>query len=1221
MFGWLKGEEPEVQPKLSPLTPEFIESEHGIYVQMLNAALKDERIQNIALTGNYGVGKSSILKQLAKLHKKKVLELSLSTLAPIARIKDDGLPPQATSPTNTIQQEIVKQLLYREKPRKTPGSRFRRIEKFHLMRESALSILLGMILATTFLLTGWTSKIALEFPMLKLGTSWPHAAVLGLGTVVFFLMRFTLYGRLNIKEVSAGAATVTLDEKSVSYFDQYLDEIVYFFEISKRTIVVFEDIDRFNDAHIFETLRSLNALLNGSPQIKERIYFIYAIKDSIFDHLTIANVGREFDHDLKAGDDPAEAEVVRANRTKFFDLVIPVVPFITHQNARNLVSQLLEGMSHDIDLDLIDLASRYVPDMRLLKNVRNEFLIFRERIVAADRGSLNLRETELFAMMLYKSTHLSDFEAIRLGKSNLDKIYAKSRTAVASNLRRLQRELFVLQREELADQSIGTRSAELGARLIAHVKVAVKSCGRDFARASFNVGGAPFTNDELQTSKFWRSFITAEDDPTLSVVISRAGYHENQATLQFSRSDLGGILGPFDAKGWKKIDVEKNLEARGELREQMRSVRKADFKELMARDDWTISGASDDQGLDNEAREIFGTGLAYQVLRTGYINRNFTLYTAIFYGDRISSAATNYVIHHIERDSADENFPLTSSDVEAIIRERGSQFGEPAFYNVDILDHVLKARAKDRISDMMINSIAKLDKEQRNFLDTYLKRGLEASSFVERVTKVAPRIFTYLASELEVEHAERLKLFSAALGSINSKLNYAVDTGLGGFIAENYAGFEVVSKDEIEDRNLDEIAGLAEKAGAVLKSLAPLSVAARKAFVAKDLYEITLENLRIALNEPAELSLDFIREESTRIYAYVTSQLPVYLSCIDGASPSISHQAASAQVVTDVASADARTVERLLKLAAVECILDDLEEVPVECWSLLAKEARFKASLNNVNIYIKERGQVDQSLAVTLRKSGVISETGKRGELQDEKKAVAAALLPAREILSPSERARLCASLQLQFYIKPEELDAEEGDFFAELLAKGVVQDILPMYQRLQEMKWQTKEKFIGASRKFAEYVTPESVGRDLESLLRSSLVAEPVKEVVMANAAAYADASDRKGLLQLGKYSADRGGRLEFEMVSRLAQEKLESDAVLKILATILDDLTEPQVSSVLRDLDGEFASLTELGKDRPKLPSTPNIIAVLEFLKKNGVVNSYSEEKNYLRVNKRHK
>jgi len=63
--------------------------------------------------------------------------------------------------------------------------------------------------------------------------------------------------------------------------------------------------------------------------------------------------------------------------------MIPVVPFITHQSARNLTTQLLRNVRHSIDPELIDLASRFVPDMRLLKNVRNEFLVFRDRIFSS----------------------------------------------------------------------------------------------------------------------------------------------------------------------------------------------------------------------------------------------------------------------------------------------------------------------------------------------------------------------------------------------------------------------------------------------------------------------------------------------------------------------------------------------------------------------------------------------------------------------------------------------------------------------------------------------------------------------------------------------------------------------------------------------------------------------------------------------------------------------
>ncbi|WP_445262397.1 YobI family P-loop NTPase, partial [Pseudomonas sp. EA_15y_Pfl1_P102] len=153
--------------------------------------------------------------------------------------------------------------------------------------------------------------------------------------------------------------------------------------------VLFEDIDRFNDSHIFETLRALNTLLNASPQIKKPIRFIYAIKDSIFDRIGLDIEGRRPNTEVLTTHEPAQAEAIRANRTKFFDLVIPVVPFITHRSARNLALQLLGQIEHKVAPELLDLATQYVPDMRLLKNIRNEFIVFRDRIFSGDGKQLN----------------------------------------------------------------------------------------------------------------------------------------------------------------------------------------------------------------------------------------------------------------------------------------------------------------------------------------------------------------------------------------------------------------------------------------------------------------------------------------------------------------------------------------------------------------------------------------------------------------------------------------------------------------------------------------------------------------------------------------------------------------------------------------------------------------------------------------------------------------
>lgn len=1223
MFSILsKKKKPENGPVLNPLTPHFIESEHGLYVEKLNAALANPGIQNIALSGSYGVGKSSILKRVAEIHKKAVLELSLSTLAPIEQADgEDGLPKQATTPTNTIQQEIVKQLLYREKPARTPGSRFRRIERFHWLREVLLALLAGTVLATAFILTGWTGKIVAALPELNLSAPWSHVAVLCAGGFVSLLLRHTFYGRLNIKELKAGAATVTLDSKSVSYFDQYLDEIVYFFEVSNKKIVVFEDIDRFNDSHIFETLRSLNALLNGSPQIKGRICFIYAIKDSIFDRLSIAQNNRMFSHDLQAGDDPAQIEIVRANRTKFFDLIIPVVPFITHQSARNLAAQLLKDLKHSIDLDLIDLASRYVPDMRLLKNVRNEFLVFREKILVPSGGGLRLSETELFAMMLYKNTHLSDFEAIRIGMSRLDELYLKSRRTVAANLLRLEGEMLQLRRRARLDLAIDSRSDDLGKRLRSHLMIVIKACGKEYGRASFSLNGVGISSDYFLTKEFWRDLIEGDGDPALVVDCPKLHYHDTPIQMTFVRSDLQGILGDLDPVAWRVLDRKGNVESQEGCRELMRFVKIADIHDLMAREDLAVDGKIEGDGLDKVAKGIFRDGLAYQLLKSGYITRNFTLYTGTFHGDRVSSAATNYIIHHVDRDEVDEDFALSSDDVEAILRERRSLFGEPALYNIDILNFLLESPAHDDVASEMVSSLSKLGRGQKSFIGNYLRRGDRRNDLVERITPLTPRILAYLASEVDLELSDRLMFFNSALSALSADVKYVASEEILAFVCDNYGEFEILSSAEATEEQLNLVASFFERLDINSNSLQSLGVKARKIFISRGLYQVTAENLKIAVGDKCSLALDRIEQVNETVYSHVINNLSEYLSSVEGISPSIAEGQNFARVLADCASADGALLEKLIRTAAEDCVLDDISEVPSGVWKLLATQCRFKASQKNVHLYLQECGEVDCSLVPVLRARGVITDVARQGDAEEEKKKIAFSVLQARDLLSASARAKLCASLHLKYFLDPEAVEPEEGTLFAELVRRKVINDTIQSYLRISGIDWNTKEHLIASSRRFVDFMTPTVVGSDLEALLISKAVPVVIKDKIVADAVEYAGASDAEGLKKLGGYAVGRGVRLEYELVERLAKVGADPGTTLVLLGNLLGELSEPQVSSILRMLGGEYEALIQVGKDRPKLPNIPSVVILLDFLKENGAVNSYAEEKGFLRVSKRHK
>lgn len=1209
---------------LSPLTPSFLPDAHSGYVGALEAALQEDEVLNIALSGNYGVGKSSILRELTKRLDGRVVELSLSTLAPIEESNlDDSVPKQATTPTNRIQQEIVKQLLYREVPGKMPGSRFERIERFKWKRELSVAGLAGLVIAVAFLLIGWSAQVATAFrPLVDTGL-WTHPIILVAATGAVFGFRRLSYGRIHIKQFTAGAATVTLDDKSVSYFDQYLDEIVHFFEVSKKQdVVIFEDIDRFNNSHIFETLRSLNTLLNGAPQIKKKIRFIYAIKDSIFDKRSLEEQGRKLDQSIVKTDDAAIAETIRANRTKFFDLVIPVVPFITHRSARNLVTRLLGTVDHKVQPELFDLAAQYVPDMRLLINVRNEFTVFRDRIFSGDGEQLDLNQTALFAMMLYKSTHLSDFEAISIGQSRLDALYVASRDLVAANIKRAESETRTLRRRlaRLESIAIDRRSERLGNELIQHMRRTAHAVPsyRDESNSSvtWSFAGVNQTEADLQSVDFWTEFASAEGDPSIE-------WSNNYSqALSFRRSALSKALrDPLDVHSWTKTDRAMIDDELAEQSEAIKFLRSADMGTLIQRPDFLVDYKNEPKSLDAVAQALLGPGLAYQLVREGFIGRDFTLYTSTFHGDRVSTASTNFIIHHVERDSMDIRFELTPGDVDMVIRERGrAALKDSAFYNIAILDHLLSSDIDT--ADFMIRSLVSLGDSQRQFLQTYLDEGSSPRKLIERLTLVMSRVLTYLVSEAELGESQRLMLVDAVLANLAPDIRYRTDEATSTYLLDHYAEFPTVYADKTTANQSACIAGLFATAGVIVPTLAPSHDDLRRELVARNLYQITLGNLITAVGRGVDLGLDSLAAENETIYQYCLDDLPAYLEAIDenrGCCSTIDTVHRFASVVEDVLErGNSDHLDQVVRGASEECFVDNLSEVVPGAWTALAKYQRFPATFGNITIYIEAAGSIEKELAALLAESGAISGTETAEE--NDKEALAQKILSAGPILlSAGLRVQLVESLKLENCLDVEVVPAEKGELFACLLKLTIIADDAVSYERLSATDWPTREAFIHVSRNFPTYAAPEHVGTDLAQFLLSAKVNDAAKQSVLERADEFAEAADPAGLSQLARFAIQQKKPLSAELVLAMAQVGVSAQSVVVLLEAYLADISSARLFSILGSLGGDYAKLTSVGYDKPRIPNTTADQALLERLKLDGIVNSYDSSATPIKVYKK--
>ena len=1215
---------------LLSLTPKYEEEEHKFYVDALREVIDGDGhrdIRNIALSGSYGIGKSSILDGLGKVgdYQKRIITLSLPTLAPLNSdhlVKSHGELTGTT--TNQIQQEIVKQLLYREAPAKMPATRFRRIEPMSWGRAAGISLILAIVVTILFAATGWMKNLEAATELFFDVGIWLPVWFFLVSLMVSGFVYFLTFGRLQITQLSTGPATVTLGDGATSYFDQYLDEILYFFQNHKNlNIVVFEDLDRFNDARIFETLRELNTLINASPKVRSRlepVRFIYAARDSIFDHDNLSEQDRDSDKAIEGLRDPAQIEAVRANRTKFFDLVIPVVPFISHQSAGDLTRRVLKGVDYKDDTTpslegLLDLAVQAIPDMRLLTNIRNEFVVFKNRIFAGDGHKLQLADPQLFAMMIYKSTHLADFEAIRYQESNLDKLYEKQRELIRENTKSIQAEIRMLRDNLYSVRPDADWSTRAGEALIRHITRTARESMSSHTRLAFALGSDHYSEEDLRTTTFWSALVEASDDAVLDTTDPYTGCH-----LQFGRESIETAIGAkIDRHTWCKEGRERISSEIEKKQSELEFLKRADMGDLIKQEKFKVKSDDESLSLADIAKEILKSkGLAYNLVKAGYIDSNFTLYTSTFHGATFGPAATNFTIHHIKRNVMDEYFELSAEDVAALLKRTSDDaMREPAYYNINILDYLLKDDPDK--ADVMIRSLGSSKGEQIRLLQAYLDDGDQPDELIRRWTRVFEGVTSFLVEDAKLDDSVRPKLVSDSLSNFVDGLEY---DEIDGYLKEHYAELDVLTSDSTTGARAKRITSWLEEGTFKVPELALLGTNVKSEVIDRGLFDITTENLEVIVEYQGDLALDTIKAVRPAAFNYLVSNLGEYLDAIQGLSPTVSRRSEYASVIGEVSDqADLKQVRRVIADASLECVIDELDDSPRSLWMSLAFENRVRPTFANIMALVLDCDATSDCtpLGSLLTKSQAIVEV--QDADKDDKDSVALKLIEIPgDMLAARTVVSVIKSLDLQEPLAdiPPEVD---GEIFGLLLGAGQIEDSAELYGQLSQGKWTTRESYIENSKRFREYMTPELVGADLPEMISSSKISDEVKESVFDNIEAYLVASGYEGLFAIAEYAVAHDLEVPLSVVKQLASDGEPAGTVIPLLEPYLKALGGRDLFPLLADLGGNYAELTAVGQAKHTLADTKSNHALLDRLHDLGTVSSFSVKDGHIQAHMRRK
>ena len=821
-----------------PLIPSVVKNDSPGYIavkelkEILIYANSDEGngVRNIALTGPFGSGKSSILltvqKEFAKEAKNSTnealsfLPISLATLKSLRDSEDVGDKEQEShkGDDNTIEQtkeslnrkieySILQQLVYREQADVVPNSRIKRIRTPETVSTKKIFwCLLFAIISILVLFEPSWCRVGSIYNTLNFGYFNIIGDIVALLYLVWACYKYVIpsiakaYSKYRVDKINLHGAEIKIAQEN-SIFNHHLDEILYFFSQTEYNVVVIEDLDRFDSPDIFLKLRELSMLINESKIVGRHVSFVYAVKDDIFKN---------------------------EERTKFFDQIVTVIPFINASNSRDKLKEKLGAAGEGIDDDALTDMAFFIQDMRILINIVNEYAQYHAMLSASNVG-LSLDKTKLLAMIVYKNYYPEDFAKLhrRDGKvykvlrlrdkfeqtalhditekeENLKKLYAIQNEVNGRNLSELRLQFIqeIVQRENERISSICVNSSYYSPFEISN--------SEDLFNKFFQAD--TMTYGYYNNEPYYRRFQTDTRNDFQTLI-------RNTCTdTQFStRSKL--ILDSGKRQLQKEdeaIQLEKSKIVGQPIRFYLQN-----YKDCLELDEFVNLKLSD---------------MMTRFLTEGYIDENYYDYISYFYEGMLTGSDREWVLCAKMDRQRPYNYPL--QQVKNVVKElKYSDFNHSAILNINVLDFLVEnQKVKDKnLYDKFMSNIKNADVDV-DFILAYWEQGRNKDKVLNEYINWDEETTWIVADEISnPEKAYNLKI-------IWCKYAYRIPYVTIDWLNENF--------DFISD-NFDNIG--VTQTDKIIPVCQFLELSASNNHISKSLidnrsFEITLNNVSILLN-------------------------------------------------------------------------------------------------------------------------------------------------------------------------------------------------------------------------------------------------------------------------------------------------------------------------------------------------------------------------------------
>ena len=1058
-----------------------------------------------------------------------------------------GATPKSSnnsSITNLIQKEIIKQLLYGTDPEKIPASHFHKMNEIGLGKQILSSLAFGMLLLFILNIYQWPySYIQKPLTWLPIPTSitkiLAEIVIICLLSIATFALFHYFGTRIHLAKIDVGTAGITLGENSDSYFDQYLDEIIYIFEKTGIRTVFFEDLDRFQDAQIFDSLRELNQILNNDPKLqhtestiqkisqrlhfshsaKEKnsqsstpIQFVYAIHDAIFSNQYVSA-------DAQIANQESLAHSF--SRAKFFDIIIPVVPFVSASNSYQIALETLEDVLDANDpqmINLLELVADAIPDKRTWINIRNEFIVYKEQLLNPKRTNLGLNPVNLLAVLVYKNYYLDDAAKLQNGRSSLDYIYKKIREIIQNEIPLLNSEIRDLESKinkftsaETAEDyahKLKTTLIEILADLKQQTAENCNSIDIRIATDSQSIAG-------VDDPKLWENISHCKETDRIKI----EAVFRNPYSYHDSSVDIAPTIKTFKRIIGKSLDISRwGAEQRASFTEKMNE--KIQTIESLRSGDWAFIVEHEKPQTDGKLCTLLDgdDSLLYRLISHGWIGQDYMLYSTIYTDEGITRNALNFILHHIDGNNPDYQFKLDDGDSKDVLRRIKNRdktiFSQRRILNIDLLHYMLSQNKDSEVvqdTNQIIEMLFPLDNETSEFVSAYLDRlDDDANPLLDKMASHSQNLLSFLAQREATNTDTLCRQLDVTLHHLSSETHYTVDGSLADFLQNHWRSIPIFKNSDIAPALVEPMIQILNDGKVRIDSLSELGYkdsnsGLRYPCAEQNLYVFSRSNLETALDTISQSdnnqddsysgcdrlpALNTIMHISKAVYANVLGHLKEYfgfliedeytLDCSPGQNiaddlfrtlDDIRQQAGEEEDAEKLILTLLNRCSPAARLPLFDDHFEDYTDALMECDAVLFTPTNLQWAFTHDALTEHE-----SSMTTWIQKHDSFEQGDTDEKLDKEKLAEDTINLPPT-ILKSNKKIRLLQELELDSPIPTSSIELDHQDLehypeiYAQLLKNGLVADTAESFESLEGQPWPVREAWIKESQKFGDYL------------------------------------------------------------------------------------------------------------------------------------------------------